>query len=386
MQDGRRESLLKPRDWIAGSESRTASRREPTMTIRPLLIAVALLALHLASPASARVRLESICTVHGQKPLRLTGVGLVVGLDGTGDGKGAAPTVEALGRALDLLGNPVAQAALKDANNVAIVMLEAEIPAHSLRVGQRIDVIAASVMSAISLRGGRLLVAPMRLADRRSPTLIATAAGGIAIEDPDHPTTGRISAGAIVEADLFQEQHFLQQVIREVEGRGKVFTLVLDPNHTSFISARSVVDSINADFRELSYGNDVARAAGPGMIEVSIPNAYAEAPVEYIAEVLDIGVDRPYTAARVVVNNASQTVVVSGEVEISPVMVSHPGLAIEIGPGFRALADQQSVANTVQLRTLVGALGQMQVSTQDAIEIIRQINAAGKLHAIYEER
>ena len=265
-------------------------------------------------------------------------------------------------------------------------MLEAEIPASSLRIGQRIDVICSSVMSAVSLRGGRLLVAPLQLSDRRSRVLVATAAGGVAVEDPDHPTTARISSGAIIEADLFQESHFLANVIRDVPGRGKVFTLLLEPNHTSFISARSIVDSINADFRELSYGNDVARAAGPGMVEVSIPKAYESEPVEYIAEVLDIGVDRPYTAAKVVVNTRTNTVAVTGEAEVAPTLVSHPGLALEIGPGFRELADKTSVTNTVQLRTLVGALGQLQVSTPDTIAILSELNATGKLHAIYEER
>ena len=350
------------------------------------LLTLAVLAFAFApAPASARVRLESICSVYGQKPVRLTGVGLVVGLDGTGDGKNAEPTVQALTRALDLMGNPIANAALRDANNVAIVMLEAEIPATSLRSGQRIDVVCSSVMQALSLRGGRLLAAPMQLTDRRSKALVATAAGPMAIEDPETPTTARISGGAIIEADLFEESHFLSEVIKQTED-GPKFTLMLNPNHASFISARSVVDSINADFRDVAYGVDVARAAGPGIVEVGIPEAYRESPVEYIAEVLDIGVDRPHTAARVVVNTRSNTVIVTGEAEVSPVVVSHPGLALEIGPGFRPLSDPQAVTNTVQLRQLMGALGQLQVSTPDIVDIVRELNATGKLHAVYEER
>ena len=358
----------------------------PSRSTCRALMSLAAIALLLPSVAAARVRLESICSVYGQKPIRLTGVGLVVGLDGTGDGKNAEPTVQALKRALDLMGNPIADAALRDANNVAIVMLEAEVPATSLRTGQKIDVICSSVMQAISLEGGRLLVAPMQLADRRSRSLVATAAGGCAIEDPDNPTTARISGGAVIETDLFQESHFLANVIKTDAERRQSFVLLLDPNHASFISARSVVDSINADFRDVAYGVNVARAAGPGMVEVTIPEAYRQSPVEYIAEVLDIGVDRPHTAARVLVNTRSNTVVVTGEAEVSPVVVSHPGLALEIGPGFRPLADQQSVANTVQLRQLLGALGQLNVSTPDIVDIVRELNASGKLHAVYEER
>ena len=354
--------------------------------LRSVVCGLVLLA-GLARPqaASARVRLESICSVYGQKPVRLTGVGLIIGLDGTGDGKNAEPTVQALSRALDLMGNPIANAALRDANNVAIVMLEAEIPATSVRAGQRIDVVCSSVMQAASLRGGRLLSAPLQLADRRSKALVATAAGPLSVEDAEAPTTARISGGAIIQTDLFEERHFLSEVIKQTEN-GPTFTLLLNPNHASFISARSVVDSINADFRDVNYGVDIARAAGPGMIEIGIPEAYRTNPVEYIAEVLDIGVDRPHTTARVVVNTRSNTVIVTGEAEISPVVISHPGLALEIGPGFRALTDPQAVTNQVQLKQLMGALSQLRVSTPDIVAIVRELNATGKLHAIYEER
>ena len=350
-----------------------------------LLLAVAMGAGLFARPAEARVKLESICSLYGQKPLRLTGVGLVVGLRGTGDGKGAAATVEALGRALDLMGNPVAQASTQDADNVAIVLLEATIPAESLRIGQRIDVYCSSVMSAESLRGGRLLVTPMQLADRRSQVLMATASGGVAIEDESIQTTGRIPGGAIIEADLFQERQFLANVLKEDE-KGPKFSILLDPSHASFISAQTVASAINADFVDVAYGEDVARAVGPGMIEVRVPNAYRASPVEFIADVMEVGIDRPHTQARVIVNTRSNTVVVTGEAELSPAMISHPGIQLEIGPSFRTLTDPQQTVGSVQLRQLVAALGQLQVSSQDVIAIIRELHASGKLHADYEER
>ena len=349
-----------------------------------LLLAAALLTLAPA-PAHARVKLESICSLYGQKPLRLTGVGLVVGLRGTGDGKGATATVEALSRALELMGNPVPSAAAADADNVAIVMLEATVPAESVRVGQKIDVHCSSVMSAESLRGGRLLVAPLQLADRRSQVLVATASGGVAVESESMQTTGRIPGGAIIEADLFEERQFLSNVLKETE-EGPKFTLLLDPAHAGFTSAQTVAAAVNADFVESAYGEDVARAVGPGTVEVAVPNAYRNSPVEFIAEVMEVGIDRPHTQARVIVNTRSNTVVVTGEAEISPALISHPGIQLEIGPSFRTLNDPQAGTPSVQLRTLVAALGQLQVSSQDVIAIVRELHASGKLHAEYEER
>ena len=346
---------------------------------------VLLTALAAPSAAHARVKLESICSLYGQKPLRLTGVGLVVGLRGTGDGKGAAPTVEALARTLDLLGNPVAQSSLRDADNVAIVLLEATIPAEALRVGQSIDVHCSSVLSAESLRGGRLLVAPLQSADRRSQVVVATASGGVAVEDEAVQTTGRIPGGAIIEADLFEERQFLANVLTQDEV-GYRFALLLEPNHAGFTSANTVAAAVNADFRESYYDKDVARAVGPGMVEVRIPAAYENSPVEFIGEVMEVGIDRPHEQARVIVNTRSNTLVITGEAEISPALISHPGIQLEIGPSFRTLTDPQQAVPNAQLRQLVAALGQLQVSSQDVIAIVRELHASGKLHAQYEER
>lgn len=332
--------------------------------------------------AEARVTLESICSIYGQKPMTLTGIGLVVGLNGTGDGEQAGPSIDALKQALDLLGQPVV-GTIGASTNVAVVALEVRVPANAVRIGQQLDVRVSSMLSAESLKGGTLMPAPLISSDRRSRRVLATAKGPVDIEG-EYKTTGRIFGGADIEANLFEEKQFLQNVFKDnVDAeRGKTFTLQLNPQYASFSSTAAIADTINADFQDVDiYGRTAARALGPGFIEVTIPPQYKEDPISFVGEVLDLGIDRPHTQARVVINNRSKTVVVSGEASLSPVMISHPGLQIEVGPSFRQLADPQEVANNTQLKQLVAALGQLQVPTDDVISIIRELKASGKLHA-----
>ena len=115
----------------------------------------------IADAAQARVRLEHLCTVAGPKEVKLTGLGLVVGLRGTGDGGKNLPAMRALSTALRLHNTPVLEAGeLSDAKNVAIVMIEATIPATGLRRGQRLDCFISSVMGAKSLRGRAVVSGP----------------------------------------------------------------------------------------------------------------------------------------------------------------------------------------------------------------------------------
>src|SRR6185295_705115 len=107
--------------------------------------------------AWARVRLENICMVQGQQEIKLAGLGLVIGLPGTGDGAKNKETVQALRAALSRLNQPTANAELKNADNVALVMVEATIPKSGVKRGQKIDGYISSVFGAKSLRGGRLL-------------------------------------------------------------------------------------------------------------------------------------------------------------------------------------------------------------------------------------
>jgi flagellar P-ring protein FlgI len=338
--------------------------------------------------ASARIRLENICSVYGQKEIKLTGIGLVVGLPGTGDGNKNLPTVRALAAALKLMNAPVLDPRELKAENVAIVLIEGTVPKTGLKIGQSIDCHVSSIMGAKSLRGGRLLLSPVETADIRDDRPVGLATGPVRIEG-DVPTTGRIPGGIVLEENLLSE--FID---RE---RGHIVTLLLDGAHASFRSASEVAYVINEEFR-FEVGRDLARPVGPGFVEVVVPEAYRETPVRFVADLLGVGIDNPHSQARVVVNQDTETVIVTGEVEISPTLIAHKNLTVQIGgtplPGgapeggrFVPLMDQQlgAGASPTQLKQLVDALNQLRVPTADVISIIRELQRTGKLHAIYDD-
>ena len=273
---------------------------------RPMIVIVCLLA-GLAWPmrtAQARVRLENICTVYGQQEVHLTGLGLVVGLSGTGDGGKNLPTMRALAAALKLMNTPVLSTEeLNNADNVAIVMVEATIPPTGLRRGQKIDCYVSSVMGAKSLRGGRLLVTPLETSNISDDTVVGLASGAVSIENATVSTTGVIKQGLVLEEDFIS-----LFVDRE---RGHIVTLLLDEAHSSFHAASEVSRVIDSEFSFDAENQRLAHPVSPGVVEVTIPEQYHDSPVEFIAQVLEVGIDNPHTQARVIVNEKTQTIIVT---------------------------------------------------------------------------
>lgn len=333
------------------------------------------------SQAEARVRLEYICSVQGQQEVRLTGLGMIVGLPGTGDGAKNAPTVRALRAAMARLNQPVLDTEIRNADNVAIVMVEATIPRTGLKRGQKIDCFVNAVMGAKSLRGGRLLSTPLTTADARNQLVIGVAGGAIVVDDPARPTSARITQGV----DLVQDVTALF-----LSKQQDLVTLLIDPAHASFWTASEVARVINSEFTFESAAKTIAKPTGPGSVEIQIPQQYRQNPVEFIAQVLESGIDTPNTQARVILNPRTGTVVVTGEVEISPVIISHKSFVVEIGaddplltrPGpFIGLIENSGRQSPQQLKDLVDALNKLRVPTADVIDIIRELHATGKLHA-----
>lgn len=352
--------------------------------IKRLLSVAVLLAVYVAvlapAEAHARVRLKNICTVYGQKPTQLVGLGLVVGLRGTGDGGKNAATMRALASTLSYLNNPVdPMRELKDAANVAIVSISAEVPKEGLRRGQKIDCHVASLFGAKSLRGGRLLIAPMRLPAVEDDRLVGLASGAVYIEDAEILTSGRIPGGVQLEQDFTS--------VFVDKNKGNRITLLLDPAHATFGAASEVALQINEEFRFEVGSNRLANAVSPGVVEVSLPQQYLDEPVNFVALLLDVGIDNPQSESRVVVNSRSKTVVIDGDVEISPVVISHKGLRVEVGnePGPFVALNTQGQEQPQQLQDLVRGLEQLRVPIEDIISIIRELHASGKLHAVYEE-
>lgn len=333
------------------------------------------------NPAYARVRLEHICMIQGQQEVRLTGLGLVVGLAGTGDGGRNLPTVRALRAAMLKMNLPTSEVELRSADNVAVVMIEATIPRSGIRRGQKIDCHISALMGAKNLRGGRLLSTPLTTAQVQSDLVVGIASGGLAVEDIQRPTTAKIAMGV----ELLEDVTTLF-----INKERSLITLLIDPAHASFWTSSEVARVVNSEFSFESSGRQVAKPVGPGAVEVQIPQQYRDLPVEFVAQVLEVGIDNPTTQARVVLNSRTGTVIVTGEVQVSPCAIAHKNFSIELGvegvppsPGGAFPGDPEGdrPAAGQQFRTLIDALKQLQVPTADIIAIIRELHATGKLHA-----
>jgi flagellar P-ring protein precursor FlgI len=351
------------------------------MSIR---ISIVLLAIAcMAAPAGA-VKIADITRIGGERTNILTGLGLVYGLKGTGDGGSFAPAIAPLRSMLSKFGDPVTVAQLNNAANVAVVMVTATVPAPGARDGDHLDVHVSSVGAAASLHGGRLFVTPMQGPLPGGP-LLALSEGPITIEDPSTPTVGVIRAaagGAVMETDL--PAHVI-----DAGGR---FTLILDEYSTSWGTASRIAKIINDS--ESNAGEILATAIDGKNVLVTIPSSERDHPDSFIARIQQLPVQMIATKARVTINQKTGTIIMTGDVEISPVVISHNGLSIStVMPPPQAtlrnpvVTDHEAIAvSTVDepngnLQDLVAAMEQLKVPALDRIQIIEELYKTGKLHA-----
>lgn len=365
--------------------------------VTALLICV-LLSLNVRNVEAAKV--GDICDLAGKEEINLVGLGLVIGLNGTGDGGDSATTMRSLATALNLMNNPIGVPDLRDADNVAVVMVTATIPKTGLNRGQHVDCYVNSILGAKSLRGGRLFAAPLEnnlIADDQA---LAIASGGIVIEDEKNLVSGKISNGVRLLQDVYPPGGF--------KPGQKTVTLVIDKNKASWRTADAIARKIHAEFsfeRTSGFG-DTSEDGRSGVaydeyekwinitettITVQIPEVYAESPKQFIAFLMKVDVDNPSPEAKVVINNATKTIVITGEVEISPVAITHENLInINIGGdtsqgGFVKIDSTNPDEQSPQLTELKRALDLLQVPAEAKIDIIRTLNASGKLNAILLE-
>jgi flagellar P-ring protein precursor FlgI len=351
------------------------------MSIR---ISIVLLAIAcMAAPARA-VEIADITRIGGERTNILTGLGLVYGLKGTGDGGGFAPAIAPLRSMLAKFGDPVTVQQLNNAANVAVVMVTATVPAPGARDGDHLDVHVSSVGAAPSLHGGRLFVTPMQGPLPGGP-LLALAEGPITIEDPSTPTVGVIRAaagGAVMETDL--PAHVIDS--------GGRFTLILDEYSSSWGTASRIAKIINDS--ESNAGEILATAVDGKNILVAIPSSERDHPDSFIGRIQQLPVQMIATKARVTINQKTGTIIMTGDVEISPVVISHNGLSIstvmpppQATPRSPIVTDHEAIAiSTVDqpngnLEDLVAAMEELKVPALDRIQIIEELYKTGKLHA-----
>lgn len=334
------------------------------------------------------VRVKDLVNVEGVRPNQLIGMGLVVGLQGTGDkGDLALRMMQNMARQF---GVAVDTKAIKS-KNAAVVTVTCELPAFA-RPGQTVDVGVSAMGDAKSLQGGVLLQTPLQAADGKvyavaqGPLLVGGfAAGGQGAQVTKNiTTTGRVAGGAIVERDV---------PMAFAEG-GRITLLLRNPD---FTTAQRVAEALNRQYGNIAAPVDATRVA------VVVPPAFGTNPTQFLAEVEGLRV-RPDTVARVVVNERSGTVVMGGDVRIGSVAVAHGNLTVRVqerqdvsqpqpfSQGETTVTTQTDVSVQEQpgqlltlpaatsVNDLVKSMNGVGASPRDIIAILQAIQQAGALH------
>ena len=345
-------------------------------------------------PAGASSRIKDIASLQAGRDNQLIGYGLVVGLQGTGDGLRNSPfTEQSLRAMLQNLGISTEGGASR-VNNVAAVIVTANLPPFA-SLGSRIDVTVSSLGDATSLRGGTLVMTSLSGPDGQiyavaqgSVIVSAIAAqGDAATLQQGTATAGRLPGGAIIEREI-------PATFKQVDG------LVYQLRNPDFTTAVGMADVINA-FSEARYGTAIAEARDSTTVAVRKPPRADLARLTAELEGLVVETDSP---ARVVVNERTGTIVIGNDVRISRVAVSHGTLTVQINEtptvvqplpfsngvtAVEPLTDitagvdggQVAIIDGPDLRTLVAGLNSIGVKPDGIIVILQGIKSAGALHA-----
>jgi flagellar P-ring protein precursor FlgI len=335
-------------------------------------------------PATGAVQVQDLSRLKGSESSKLVGMGLVVGLKGTGDGGKFQPAMRPLAAMMQRLVDPnVVAAELANVKNVAIVSITAKVPAGGVREGDPIDVQVASVGAASSLKDGRLFLTPLYGPIPGSP-IFAFAEGRVEIEQDQTPTVGTIKAGATLTQNVAS---------RNLDKHGRI-TLVLDQPNATWPMANTIATMVNDVMAPDSP--PIAMAVDQKNIVIQVPGRERANPAPFIAQVMEIQLDPTLvrTESRVVINQRTGTIVMTGDVEISPVVISHAGLTITtITPQTPPTPDAPRVEREdfvaldpddrggAKLADLLAAFNQLKVSADDRIAIVKEIHRTGKLHA-----
>lgn len=372
--------------------------RHPRCLARCLLLAVLAAGL-LATPAWA-ARIKEVAAIEGVRSNQLTGFGLVVGLDGTGDQTTQMPyTSQGLSNYLQQLGItlPAATAASLQLKNVAAVLVTTQLPAFA-RPGQTLDVNVSSLGNSKSLKGGMLISTPLRGVDGEIYALAqgnlivagaGAAAGGSKVQI-NHLSAGRIPAGAQVERS-----------VPTPLAEGDTFRLGLEAS--DFQTARRVAQAINKRF-----GDGSAQALDGRTVQVRAPTE-PNARITFIAEMEELALESSVPAAKVVINSRTGSIVLNQAVTLGPCAIAHGNLSVSISstpvisqPAALSTGGQTVVTEKVniqikqepgiliqlpgaaQLADVVRALNALGATPQDLLAILQAIKAAGALNAELE--
>jgi len=344
----------------------------------------------------AATRLKDLISIEGVRDNQLVGYGVVVGLAGTGDKRTTVFSAQSLANMLLRMGVSVNPSSMLVAN-VAAVMVTATLPPFA-QPGSKLDVTVGAVGDATNLQGGLLVLTSLRgangqvFAEAQGPVVTGgfKAGGAAASQTVNHPTVGRIPEGGTVERGA-----------PSVEPNGH---MRLQLHNADFANSARIAEVINQKFGQQAL---VAQAENAGVVTVDIPADWKHRVTEFIAAVEDLKVDVD-SAAKIVVNERTGTIVIGKDVRISPVAILHGNLSVEIqttyqvsqpypgSSGSTQVVPQTTVATSNQpaksvvlqqgatVDELVRALTAIGSTPRDVIAILQNLRAAGALDAELE--
>jgi flagellar P-ring protein precursor FlgI len=351
----------------------------------------------LISGMSHAERLKDLASIQGVRQNQLIGYGLVVGLDGSGDQTTQTPfTVQSVASMLQQMGVNLLPGTTLQLKNVAAVMVTASLPAFA-QPGQTLDITVSSMGNAKSLRGGTLLMTPLKGADNQIYAMaqgnllvggVGASAGGSKVQ-VNHLSVGRISAGATVE-----------RAVPSSLSQGNVVRLEL--NDTDFSTASRVVEAVNKQF-----GKNTAAALDGRVIQVQAPLSSDER-VAFLGALESLNVTPAQTAAKVILNARTGSVVMNQAVTLDSCAVSHGNLSVMIdtepvisqpapfSKGQTVVTQRSQIEikkepgqvlllkGGASLAEVVKALNAIGATPQDLLSILQAMKAAGSLRAELE--
>jgi flagellar P-ring protein precursor FlgI len=361
-----------------------------------LFVAVALA---VAPGAHGAQRIKEVAAIEGVRSNQLTGFGLVIGLDGTGDQTTQMPyTTQGLKNYMEQLGLTLTAASLTQLQmkNVAAVLVTTQLPAFA-RPGQLLDINVSSLGNAKSLKGGTLIATPLKGADgevyamAQGNLIVAGAgasAGGSKVQ-VNHLSAGRIPDGAQVE----------RAVPTSLQEGG---TINLSLNASDFQTARKVAQAVNNRF-----GSGVAQALDGRTVQVKAPTNPNDR-VSFIADMEELPVDSSVAAAKIIINSRTGSIVMNQAVTLGACAIAHGNLSVSVSSSPvvsqpNALSNGQTVVGekanieikqdagkliqlpqAAQLTDVVKALNSLGATPQDLLAILQAIKSAGALNAELE--
>jgi len=349
---------------------------------------VSLLVCVLCTSSALASTVRDFVRFRGQGESVLQGLGLVVGLNGTGDGGKELATIRPLAELLRRNEMPLASLQeLANSNSVALVMITCTIPRNGAQVDDTFDARISIINSASSLKGGELFIAPLT-EPRPGGSVYAFAQGSVVIEDIENPTTAIVPGGVRMVRPV--------QTMPAVDG---AFDLVVDSWYTGWTSTHYIASQINDSYHlDTNPSADrIAQVLSDRTIRLAVPAEERETFAAFISEVLQTPINpRQFgLPGMVIANTRSGSIVVTGSVQISPTVITHNDLVLTTTlpapiptpaaplienarwSPVETAADENDMA---RLDDLLAAFKQLDVGVKSQIQILKDLHRSGSLH------